>query len=95
MDLTGMLAVTFIFGGGTVFLLAISPIGKAIAHRIRGGGVPPDHLRHLEEQHEALVEEVESLRAEVTEALERLDFTERLMSQTTPGRLPGRNDVQE
>ena len=32
-----ILAIVFIFGGGSLFLLAISPIGKAIAERIRGG----------------------------------------------------------
>ena len=37
----GVLAVTFIFGGGTAFLLAISPIGKAIAERIRAHGAVP------------------------------------------------------
>ena len=30
-----ILAVTLIFGGGAAFLLAISPIGKAIAYRIK------------------------------------------------------------
>ena len=34
----GILAIIFIFGGGTLFLLATSPIGKAIAERIRNSG---------------------------------------------------------
>ena len=41
MDIEGVLAITFIFGGGTLFLLAISPIGKAFAERIRVAEVPP------------------------------------------------------
>lgn len=35
MDIEGILAITFIFGGGTRFLLAVSPVGKALADRIR------------------------------------------------------------
>ena len=37
----GILAIIFIFGGGTMFLLATSPIGKAIAERIRNSGPGP------------------------------------------------------
>ena len=40
MDIEGVLAITFIFGGGTLFLLAISPVGKALADRIRHGAQP-------------------------------------------------------
>jgi hypothetical protein len=32
-----ILAITFLFGGGAVFLLSISPVGRAIADRIRRG----------------------------------------------------------
>lgn len=41
MDMEGILAITFIFGGGTLFLLSISPVGKAIAERIRSQGAVP------------------------------------------------------
>ncbi len=71
-----ILAVIFIFGGGTLFLLAVSPVGRAIADRIRhgtqpfvGGGTDP-----------AVVEELERLRADVTELQERVDFTERMLA---------------
>ena len=77
MDIEGVLAITFIFGGGTLFLLAISPVGKALADRIRhgtqplgGGGTEPDVLTELEQ-----------LRADVGELQERVDFTERLLAQ--------------
>ncbi|MBI2615545.1 MAG: hypothetical protein HYW52_07730, partial [Gemmatimonadetes bacterium] len=33
-----ILAIVLIFGGGSAFLLAISPVGRAIADRIRSGG---------------------------------------------------------
>ena len=35
MDMEGVLAITFIFGGGTLFLLSLSPVGRALAERIR------------------------------------------------------------
>ena len=38
MDIEGVLAIVFLFGGGTLFLLSISPIGRAVAERIRGKG---------------------------------------------------------
>jgi hypothetical protein len=34
MDIESILTITFIFGGGTLFLLAVSPVGKAIAERL-------------------------------------------------------------
>ena len=41
MDMEGVLAITFIFGGGTLFLLSVSPVGKALAERIRNHGARP------------------------------------------------------
>ena len=88
MDIEGVLAITFIFGGGTLFLLAISPIGKAIAERIRGKSVGADggDLRaELAEHKESLVQELEAVRHEVAELAERLDFAERLLAQKREG----------
>ncbi len=70
----GILAITFIFGGGTLFLLSISPVGKALADRLRGN-VPPA-------QDPELLAEVDALRQEVAELQERMDFTERMLSAT-------------
>ena len=77
VDPEGILAITFIFGGGSIFLLAISPVGKAIADRIRhgaqplgAGGTEPEVLNELEQ-----------LRADVGELQERVDFAERLLAQ--------------
>lgn len=75
MDMEGILAVTLIFGGGTAFLLSISPIGKAIAERIRSHGPMPVHDPEL-------LAEVDSLRRDVSELQERVDFAERLLSQS-------------
>ena len=74
MDMEGVLAITFIFGGGTLFLLSISPVGKAIAERIRSQGAVPT-------QDPELLHEVDALRRDVAELQERVDFTERLMLQ--------------
>ncbi len=71
----GVLAVTFIFGGGTAFLLAISPIGRAIAERIRAHGAIPM-------QDPELLAEVDALRRDVSELQERVDFAERLLAQS-------------
>lgn len=78
-----ILAITFIFGGGTLFLLAVSPVGKAIAERIRGGGTPPGTDPEL-------LNEVEALRHEVAELAERVDFAERLLARKDAApELPG------
>ena len=83
MDMEGVLAITFIFGGGTLFLLSISPVGKAIAERIRHQGSLP--VRDPE-----LLAEVDALRQEVSELHERVDFTERLLAnQKSDAKLAG------
>lgn len=69
-----ILALLLIFGGGTLVAISFSPVGRAIAERIRGGGGSepvPDPV---------LYEEMERLRAELSEMGERLDFTERLLA---------------
>jgi Tfp pilus assembly protein PilO len=75
MNLEGVLAITLIFGGGTLFLLSISPIGRAIADRIRAKThemAPPDPQ---------VLAELDELRTQVGELHERLDFAERLLAE--------------
>lgn len=78
----GVLFIIIVFGGGMLFALSKSEIGRAVADRIRGGGsVGTDP---------AMVEEVERLRIEVSELHERMDFTERLLAaQREDERLSG------
>jgi hypothetical protein len=71
-----ILAILLIFGGGTLILLAFSPIGRAVAERIRSGAHPPAAV-----EDPALREEVDQLRHEVAELLERVDFAERMLAQ--------------
>jgi hypothetical protein len=87
MDMEGILAITFIFGGGTAFLLAISPIGRAIAERIRAHGAVPMHDPEL-------LAEVDALRRDVSELQERVDFTERLLAQSQERQQVGRGGVE-
>lgn len=78
----GILAITFIFGGGTLFLLSVSPVGKAFAERLRRHGAP--------EPDPEILAELDVLRHEMSELQERMDFTERLLAQQRePERLEG------
>jgi hypothetical protein len=88
MDIEGVLAIIFLFGGGTLFLLSISPIGRAFAERIRAKG-QGDVRSELVEHKEALERELETVRREVAELAERVDFAERLLAKQREGdRLP-------
>ncbi len=74
-----ILAIIFIFGGGTLVLLSFSPLGKALADRVRHGKQPREPLID-----DALYDEVERLRGDMTEMQERLDFTERMIASQPP-----------
>ena len=94
MDIEAIVAITFIFGGGTLFLLAISPIGKALAERIRGGGqggakLADEVRREVEESRAEVLSEVQQLRTEVSELSERVDFAERLLAKNREGQRIG------
>jgi len=67
----GLFAITFLFGGGTLILLSFSPVGRALAERIRGKAQPA--------QDPELLSEVDALRSEVAELHERVDFAERIL----------------
>jgi hypothetical protein len=83
MDIEGLLAIILIFGGGTLIGVSFSPIGRAIAMRIRGetGEAGPDP---------AVYEELEQMRGEMAELQERVEFTERLLAKVRESdQLPG------
>ena len=88
MDIEGVLAIVFLFGGGTLFLLSISPIGRAVAERIRGKG-QGDVRAELADHKEALEQELEAVRRDVTELGERVDFAERLLAKQREGQRIG------
>jgi hypothetical protein len=88
---------TLLFGGGTLFLLSISPVGRAVAERIRRGGAggPDAALDRVQESQLGLIEEVDALRQELTEVQERLDFAERvLLKGRQAGALPAGDDEE-
>ena len=92
-DLVGIIAVTLLFGGGTLFLLSISPVGKAVAARIlgrRSAVLDEDEvvkeLKELRAEVEALSAggdpgALEALRRDMELLAERVDFAERLLAQ--------------
>jgi hypothetical protein len=78
-------AIIFLFGGGTLVLLSFSPLGKALAERIRHGRQPLP----APEIDPALYEEMDQIRAELGVIHERLDFTERLLANDKSARAAG------
>jgi len=68
-------------GGFFAWMIALSPVGKAYAERLRHGPANAG----TSEDHAELVESVEQLRREVAELAERVDFTERLLGQRQAG----------
>lgn len=70
-----ILALILIFGGGTLIAVSFSPVGRAIADRIRGISVEPA-------PDPAVYEELERMRTEMSELQERVDFTERMLAKT-------------
>ena len=86
-----ILAMILIFGGGACVAMAFSPIGRAVAERIRGKGASAggDNRAELAEHKEAVDQEVEAVRREVAELAERMDFAERLLAKNREGQRIG------
>ena len=72
-----ILALVLIFGGGIVIALGFSPIGKAVAERIRGRAPAAADAAQLD----GVVDELEQVRRELAELQERMDFAERLLAK--------------
>ena len=85
--LTGMvMTVAIIFG---VVQLTKGPVGQALARRIQGRAGEADG--ELRTELADLRDQVDALRGTLEETQERLDFTERMLSQGRPlDRLPER-----
>ncbi len=92
MDVEGILAILLLFGGGACIAIAFSPIGRAVADRIRGKSASSDggELRaDLAEHKDAVNQELEVVRHELAELAERLDFAERLLAKNRDGQRIG------
>lgn len=70
----GIFAIIFIFGGASAIGFSFTPLGRAIADRVRHGAVPA-----AAEPDPAVYEELEHIRREMAELQERVDFAERLL----------------
>jgi len=79
-----LIPMTLILTVGAIFIsrgFIRSEIGRALAHRIRGGtGGDDETMMQLSE----LRDEVANLRRELSETQERLDFAERVLAQGRP-----------
>ena len=71
-------------GGFFAWAIALSPVGKAFADRLRHG---PQPRAGTGEDTLELADSVDALRREVAELAERVDFTERLLGQQQAGTL--------
>lgn len=84
-DVIALLIPVIAVGGFFAWMISLSPVGKAIAERLRHGVVPPPGRRGArglsDEEHDELLDGVDQLRREVAELAERVDFTERLLGQ--------------
>lgn len=90
-DVIGLVAVILLFGGGTLFLLAISPIGKALAARITGKKVTveDDETVALLKDLRTELDDLHHLPEQLSELGERVDFLERMVAkQREAERLP-------
>jgi hypothetical protein len=87
MDIEGILAIVLIFGGGAMIAISFSPVGRAVADRIRGKAtVDAGDLRaELAEHRDGLSQELDAVRQDVAELAERLDFAERLLAKHREG----------
>ena len=88
-EVIALVAVTLI-GTGAVVGMAFSPIGRALAERIRGRSGDRDRRRPEPDE---LVESVDDLKRDVAELTRQLHFMERLLAaRREPERL-GPGDV--
>lgn len=72
-----IVAIIMVFGTGMLGVIAFSPIGKAIAERLRGHKAELPATEELDD----LRDHLQSLQQQVGELAERQDFTERMLAQ--------------
>jgi len=86
MKLEDLLAIIGAFGGGTIALIAFSPIGRAIGDRIRGKHTNAEGMANeLAEHRDETRVQIATLQEQVGELAERLDFAERMLSKQKEG----------
>ena len=91
MDIVGLTAVILLFGGLTLFLISMSPIGKALAGRITGKRVQleDEEIAALVKDLRQELDGMQHLPEQMSELGERVDFLERMVAkQREAERLP-------
>ena len=91
MDIVGLTAVILLFGGLTLFLISMSPIGKALAGRITGKRIQleDEEIAALVKDLRQELDEMQHLPEQMSELGERVDFLERMVAkQREAERLP-------
>lgn len=84
-------AVPWLVGGACVAMVSLGPVGRALSHRLREGNMSARRSA-------ALMDEVIELRAEIGDAMARLDEHERVLETPEGPRLrkwPSRADRAE
>ena len=81
-----IVAIIMVFGTGMVGIMAFSPMGRAMAERMRRKGMPPELPS---EEVEDLRAEMQAMREQLSELAERQDFTERMLAQARERGLVG------
>jgi hypothetical protein len=82
VDVESILAIIFLFGGGSLVGISYSPVGRAVADRLRHGKT----ALPAAEPDPAIYQELDQLRVEMNEMQERLDFAERILAKPTDAR---------
>lgn len=88
--------MSWIFLAIALVIVARSPLGMALSHRIRHGATAPGGSDgRLEELTAQVNDDIAALRAEVTDLAERMDFAERaLLQMRRPDALPRSSGVE-
>ena len=74
----------FVLGPVATWAFSHTPLGRALAERLRGGGVSDERVLDMQDEIERLHEHVAGQDQRLDELHDRLDFTERLLTRGSP-----------
>jgi hypothetical protein len=84
-SLEGWDAVLLLLGAGTIIVVLLWPLLRAVARRIEAGATLADARLELDEMRDR-IQRLETAQPSMAELEERLDFAERLLAQVEPER---------
>ncbi len=80
-DLIPILGILFVIGPPATWMFSLTPIGKAIAHRLKGGPAEDDgRLEELQNTLYDMQDLVERMGEEMGDLQERVSFAERMIT---------------